>query len=126
MRGEALAIRLGSVSGRKKGRGLVSFSGDGIALVSPESGEPQSVRGSQPGDVSLRWTREGNALFLGNRNKTACQVSRLGIQTGSRTAWKTFSPLDVAGVVVRALPPMSSITFSATSDNSPICSWWNT
>jgi eukaryotic-like serine/threonine-protein kinase len=91
------------------GKRLATITSDGIALVSVDgSGEPQLVRGSQPGDVPLRWAKEGNALFLGNRGETACPVSRLNIDTGSRTGWKTFSPPDLAGIVGVACPRISA------------------
>ena len=90
------------------GKRIVTITSDGIALVSVDgNGEPQLVRGSQPGDVPLRWAKDGNALFLGNRGETACPVSRLNIETGSRTAWKTFSPSDVAGIVGVSCPRIS-------------------
>jgi hypothetical protein len=52
--------------------------------------------------------QSGNALFLGNRGETACPVSRLNIETGSRTGWKTFSPPDVAGIVGVACPRIAA------------------
>jgi hypothetical protein len=86
-----------------------AITSDGLALVSVDGrGGPQLVRGSQPGDVPLRWAKEGNALFLGNRGETARQVSRLNIETGSRTGWKTFSPPDVAGIVGVACPRLAA------------------
>ena len=90
------------------GKLIAAVTSDGIALVSVDGGEPQPVRGSQAGDVPLRWAREGNVLFLGNRGETACPVSRLDVQTGVRTSWKTFSPSDVAGVVGVACPHISA------------------
>jgi eukaryotic-like serine/threonine-protein kinase len=90
------------------GKVIASVTSDGIALISVNGGEPQPVRGSQSGDVPLRWAKEASVLFIGDRGETACPVSRLNIQTGSRTAWKTFSPSDVAGVVEVACPRISA------------------
>jgi len=90
------------------GKRIATVTSDGIALVSVDGGEPQPVRGSQPGDTPLRWTKDGQGLFIGRRGETACPVSRLDLQTGSRTTWKTFSPSDVAGVVGVACPRISS------------------
>jgi dipeptidyl aminopeptidase/acylaminoacyl peptidase len=90
------------------GKLIAAVTSDGIALVPVDGGEPQPVRGSQAGDVPLRWAREGNVLFLGNRGETACPVARLDVQTGVRTSWKTFSPSDVAGVVGVACPHISA------------------
>jgi Tol biopolymer transport system component len=90
------------------GKRVAGITSDGIALVSVEGGDPQSLRGSESGDAPLRWAKDGNALFIGNRGETACEVSRLDVQTGRRTAWKTFSPPDVAGVVGVACPRISA------------------
>jgi Tol biopolymer transport system component/predicted Ser/Thr protein kinase len=90
------------------GKRIAGMISDGIALVSVDGGEPQALRGSQSGDVPLRWAKEGNVLFIGNRGETACPVSRLDVQSGSRTAWKTFSPPDVAGVIGVACPRISA------------------
>ena len=69
-----------------------------------DGGEPQLVRGSQPGDLPLRWAKDGQVLFVGRRGETACPVSRLDLQTGASTPWKSFSPTDVAGVTGASCP----------------------
>jgi len=90
------------------GKRIALGSADGIALVSIDGGEPQLSRGSQPGDQVVRWTKDGQALFVGNPNDTSCAVSRLDLQTGARTPWKTFSPADRAGVNAAACPLISA------------------
>jgi eukaryotic-like serine/threonine-protein kinase len=90
------------------GKRIATIANDGIALVLIEGGEPQFVSGSQAGDLPLRWTKDGKALFVGRRGDTSCPVSRLDIQTGARTPWKTFSPSDVAGVIGAACPLISA------------------
>jgi Tol biopolymer transport system component len=86
------------------GKRIAAITGDGIALVSVDGGEPQFVRGSQPGDVALLWAKDGQVLFVGRRGDTACAVSRLDLQTGASTPWKSFSPADVAGVTGASCP----------------------
>ena len=90
------------------GKRIAALGSDGIALVSVEGGEPQPLRGSQPGDLPLRWTKDGSALLVGSRGETSCPVSRLDVQTGVRTPWKTFSVSDLAGVVGSACPLISA------------------
>src|SRR5713101_3187936 len=90
------------------GKRIAVVGGDGIALVSIDGGNPQLVRGSQPGDLPLRWTKDGQALFVGSRGDTSCPVSRLDVQTGVRTPWKTFSPSDLAGITGASCPFMSA------------------
>ncbi|HZQ23364.1 MAG TPA: protein kinase [Terriglobales bacterium] len=90
------------------GKLVAAVNSDGIGLVSTEGGEPQAVRGTQPGDLPLRWAREPGTLLVGTRGETSCPVWRLEIQTGNRTPWKTFSPADVAGVVGVACPRIAA------------------
>ena len=90
------------------GKKVAAVTDEGIALVSLESGEPQPLRGVQPGDFPLRWSKDGNALFVGRRGETSCPVSRVDVQTGVSTPWKNFSPSDVAGVVGVACPVLAA------------------
>ena len=86
------------------GTQIAAVTGDGIVLVPIEGGEPQAVRGSQPGEAPLRWAKDGHTLFVGRREETECSVFRLDLRTGARTAWKAFSPSDVAGLTSVSCP----------------------
>ena len=90
------------------GKRIATVTGGGIAILSLDGGEPQMVRGSQPGDQLLRWTQNGQTLLVGRRGETSCPVSRLDLQTGARTMWRVFSPADIAGVVGAACPFFSA------------------
>jgi Tol biopolymer transport system component len=90
------------------GTRIATVTSDGIALVAVDGGEPQPVRGSQPGEMPIRWAKGGNTLLVGQRGETSCPVSRLDLQTGARTAWKTVGPSDVAGVVGVACPRIAA------------------
>jgi len=89
------------------GKRIAAISSDGMALLPSDGGEPQLVRGSQPGDIPLRWEKNGQTLLVGTRGEISCPVSRLDLETGARTPWKTFSPVDVAGVVGASCPLIS-------------------
>ena len=43
-----------------------------------------------------------------NALETSCSVSRLNLQTGARTPWKTVAPTDIAGVVGVTCPRMAA------------------
>src|SRR5215469_3435350 len=86
------------------GTQIAAVTGDGIVLVPIEGGEPQAVRGSQPGEAPLRWAKDGHTLFVGRREETECRVFRLDLRTGARTAWKAFSPSDSAGLTSVSCP----------------------
>jgi len=99
---EGFTLRQNALS--PDGKRIVAVASDGIAVVPVEGGEPQLVRGSQPGDVPVHWAKDGHVLFVGRRGDTACPVSRLDLQTGASTPWKSFSPTDVAGVTASSCP----------------------
>jgi serine/threonine protein kinase/Tol biopolymer transport system component len=103
---EGFSLRGHSLS--PDGKRIAMVTGDGIALGSVDGGEPQLARGSQAGDLPLRWTKDGQGLLIGTRGETSCPVSRLDIQTGARTPWKAFSASDVAGVVGAACPLLAA------------------
>ncbi len=90
------------------GTRIAVIGNDGIALVSADGGDPQPVRGSQPNDAPLHWTKGGTALLVGQRGETSCPVWRLDLQTGARTPWKTVSPADVAGVTGVSCPRLAA------------------
>jgi len=90
------------------GKQIAVVDNDGIALVSTDGGNPQAVRGSQPSDNPLRWMKDGNALFVGQRGETSCPIWKLDLQTGARTPWKTVSPADVAGVTGVSCPRLAA------------------
>ncbi len=83
---------------------IAAVTGDGIALVSMDGGDPQPVRGSQAGETPLRWTKDEKALLIGKRGETSCTVSRLDLSSGARTDFKTVHPADLAGVVGVSCP----------------------
>jgi Tol biopolymer transport system component len=99
---EGFSLRTGSLS--PDGKRIAASTSEGIGIVSVDGGEPQPVRGSQPGDLPLRWTKDGQVLLVGRRGDTACPVSRLDLQTGASTPWKSFSPTDIAGVTSASCP----------------------
>jgi Tol biopolymer transport system component len=88
---------------------VATFSSAGVFIVSlDDSSQPQSVRGSQPGDLPVYWSKDGHALFVGRRGETECPVSRLDLRTGARTPWKSFSPSDLAGIVGASCPLLAA------------------
>jgi len=89
------------------GKRVAAITGQGLSLVSIEGGEPQPMRGTEPGDLPLGWSKEGRSLLIGHRSDTGCPVSRLDVQSGTKTPWKSFSPAGVAGLVAANCPGFS-------------------
>ena len=90
------------------GKHVAAVTSDGIALVPIDGGEPQHLRGSQSGELPLRWAQDGKTLFVGRREETACPVFRLDPVAGTRTPWRSFSPPDAAGVTSVACPRIAA------------------
>jgi serine/threonine protein kinase/Tol biopolymer transport system component len=86
------------------GKRLLVVSADGVAIVGADGGEPQLIRGSQPGELAIGWANDGQSIFVGTRGDTTCAVSRLDTSTGARTPPKSYGPTDVAGVVAVSCP----------------------
>jgi eukaryotic-like serine/threonine-protein kinase len=90
------------------GKRLAATTAGGLSLIPIDGGEAQPVRGSEPGDLPLGWSNDGRSLLIGRRGETGCPVSRLDLQTGTNTPWKTFSPSDAAGLVGGGCPGFSA------------------
>jgi eukaryotic-like serine/threonine-protein kinase len=91
------------------GKRVAAISGQGLSLVSVDGGgEPQSLRGTEAGDVPLGWSDDARTLLVGHRGEMECPVSRLDLQSGTRTPWKSFSPSNVAGLVTANCPGFSA------------------
>jgi len=105
---EGFALGTHSHSLSPDGKRLAVTTPSGVALISVDGGTPQPVAGSMPFDQPLRWAKDGNAIFVGQRGETSCPVSILDVQTGKRSEWKTVHPSDVAGVSGVACPRIAA------------------
>jgi len=105
---EGFALGSGSHSISPDGKQIAVISTEGISLVPADGGQPHLIRGSLPNEVPLRWAKGGDALFVGARGETFCDVFRLDLQTGARTPWKKVAPPDVAGVVGVSCPRIAA------------------
>ena len=90
------------------GKFIVAIGSDGLYLLPLEEGQPQLISGSGPGDLPLHWENDDQILLIGNRGETACPTFRLDLKTGTRTPWRSFSPVDTAGVVASSCPLLSA------------------
>jgi eukaryotic-like serine/threonine-protein kinase len=104
---EGFSMRYGAALS-PDGKRVAASTSDGLAMVLVDGGEPQPVRGSTPGDLPLSWSGAGRTLLVGLRGETGCSVSRLDLQSGTRTPWKTFSPSDASGLSSVRCPVFSA------------------
>jgi eukaryotic-like serine/threonine-protein kinase len=85
----------------------LSPDGREVAAIGPDekgylfpipSGDPQPIKGLQPGEVPVAWTSDGHSLFVYRGGDLPSKVYRLEVATGNRTLWKELMPPDPSGV----------------------------
>jgi Tol biopolymer transport system component len=84
----------------------VSPDGHWVAAVGPDrrgllypvgGGTPRPIPNLAVGDVVIRWTPDGRALYV-YKPLVQVRVELLELATGRRTPWKSLAPADPAGV----------------------------
>jgi serine/threonine protein kinase/Tol biopolymer transport system component len=68
-----------------------------IVLLPAEGGSAQPLPGYEDGDILIRWSGDGSALFL-QHGFAPATVFRLDVAAGKRTLVRTLTPADPAGV----------------------------
>ncbi len=70
-----------------------------LLLYSVDGGEPAPVRGSEEGDIPVRFTPDGRALYvLVRTDGPRGEIHRLDLATGDRQLWKELAPPDPVGL----------------------------
>ena len=81
------------------GRSIVARGPDRRFAVYPlEPGEPRPIPGLEPDDEPLRWTADGNGLFVYRASAPPLRVEIVDVATGRRSLWKQLQPPDPSGV----------------------------
>ncbi len=62
------------------------------------AGEPQVIRGLNPGEQPITFSADGRSLFIYQPGELPARVYRLDLQSGQRTLWRQLMPSDPAGV----------------------------
>jgi Tol biopolymer transport system component len=80
--------------------GLAAAVGpDGVPrLYSTTGGEPKSTAGLQTGDLPLRFTTDGQRLFVAQLLHASAVVYRVDLSSGRREVWKELKSNDPAGL----------------------------
>lgn len=95
--GEGMSISGHSISPDSKM--VVAKAGDGkLVLVPIGGGQPQPIRGVEPGDQLVRWSIDGRSLFFNSGARCPSQVYKLNLQTGAKERWRDLDPVDASGV----------------------------
>ena len=94
---EGVGIRFDVIS--PDGKWIVATGTDRrIALYPTEPGEPRVVPGTEPDDIPLRWTADGNSIYVYRPSAPPLRIEKVDVKTGSRTLWKEIRPPDPSGV----------------------------
>ena len=83
------------------GKRLIVKPAEGPALqIDVDGGESRPVTGIAPGDLPLRFDRDGRHLYVQATFEVPAQIVRVNTMNGRRTPWRELAPLDPAGVSV--------------------------
>ncbi|HKN32916.1 MAG TPA: winged helix-turn-helix domain-containing protein [Terriglobales bacterium] len=98
-------------------RGVVSPDGaliagrgtDGAPLVlSLAGGTPRRLTGLQDGERILGWTTDGKSIYAAGIGETENSVFVIDVASGRRQLFRTFSPLDKAGLTYLGPPTITA------------------
>jgi eukaryotic-like serine/threonine-protein kinase len=82
------------------GRRAVALAADGTPTLYPtEGGEPRPLAGVAAGEVPIRWSADGRALYVGRGVGVPANIDLVDVATGARRLWKTITPPDPSGVL---------------------------
>ena len=62
-------------------------------------GKPEPVSALAAGDVPMRFTSDGKALFVASFGRIPAVLTRVDLATGQRTMWREFMPAEAAGLI---------------------------
>jgi hypothetical protein len=69
-----------------------------IVLQSLGGAAPVAVAGSTPGDVPIRWSPDGNALYIYRKGQMPATIHRLDLRRGQQELVAEIIPADPTGM----------------------------
>lgn len=80
-------------------RFVLANGGDGPFSIYPVNGdEPHPAKGFIAGDIPLRWTDDGAAMWTLDRASDVPRILRINVTTGRREPWREIRHADPAGI----------------------------
>jgi hypothetical protein len=70
-----------------------------LCLYPVDGGPPRQAQGAAPGDRPLRWSEDGQALYVAQMREQGATIEKLDLRTGRKQPWKVIAIPDPAGVV---------------------------
>ena len=81
------------------GSSIAALDREGRPVIQPvAAGEPRPVGGTRPGDIPIRWSADGKALYLFRRDELPARVTRADLALGRASEVAEIAPSDLAGV----------------------------
>jgi len=82
------------------GRSIAAVSAAGTLCLYPVAGgPPRQAPGAALGDLPLRWSEDGKALYVAQMGEQGAVIDKLDLGTGRRQRWKEIAIPDPSGVV---------------------------
>ena len=81
------------------GSSIAALDREGRPVIQPvAAGEPRPVGGTRPGDIPIRWSADGKALYLFRRDELPARVTRADLSAERTSLVAEIAPTDRAGV----------------------------
>jgi Tol biopolymer transport system component len=81
------------------GRSIAGLDAAGHIVIQPaEGGEPRPVAGMQPGDIPIRWSSDGQSIYVFRRDELPARIFRADLKSGSVSLLAEVAPSDRGGV----------------------------
>jgi serine/threonine protein kinase/Tol biopolymer transport system component len=82
------------------GRHLAAYGANGTSyLVDVADGGLHPIRGLEPGDALVQWSRDGHSLYVRADEESRMNLFRVDLATGVRTPWRVLSLPDTIGFI---------------------------
>jgi hypothetical protein len=95
-----LGSPLGYLAVSPDGRWAVAVDESKRAFLCPVGGGDNApVKGFLPGDLPIRFSAEGDAIFCARSGSDVAEIVRLELATGARSVVKAVRPKDAAGIL---------------------------
>jgi eukaryotic-like serine/threonine-protein kinase len=77
---------------------LAQSANGGFTYYSLQGEQSRTVSGLETGDIPLRWTSDGQGVFVAEGTQIPVRVLRVDLNNGKRTLWKEITPSDMSGI----------------------------
>jgi serine/threonine protein kinase len=77
---------------------LLTMADGGFQLSSIDGGQTRPVRGLQPGDRQIAWSRDSQAVYVQHGFQSPANVERIALATGVRTIARQLQPEGVGAI----------------------------